>query len=183
MVTLLGLPDSERLESPSDLALAPRPLGTHTGSARGRSMPGAATSIRIATRMPLSPLPGRSDHRLEVGACRSPAEDLRRSFRARHQQWRVTGPARSDRVRDRMPDDGLGSREHLADGEAAGVAEVERERLVRPRVVEGGRLEGEEVSVGEVGDVDVVADAGAVRRRIVIAEDSEGDRALGCGQD
>ena len=38
----------------------------------------------------------------------------------------------------------------------------------------GGGVEGEQVGLGEVGDVDVVADAGAVGGRVVVAED--GDR-------
>ena len=54
----------------------------------------------------------------------------------------------------------------LLDGEAAAVAEV------LDHLVAGGEgVEGEDVGVGEVGDVNVVADAGAVGGVVVFAED------------
>ena len=65
---------------------------------------------------------------------------------------------------------------HLADAEPAAVPEVADEWLVGARVARRGRLDAAQVRVGEVGDVDVVADAGAVGRRVVVAED--GQRAL-----
>jgi hypothetical protein len=55
--------------------------------------------------------------------------------------------------------------ENLVVGEPDAVAQV-----VDPVLAGLDGVECEQVGLGEVGDVDVVADAGAVRRRVVIAE-------------
>ena len=65
----------------------------------------------------------------------------------------------------------LGGGHDLPDREAVAVAEVERDRPVGARIARRGRFQREQVRVGQVGDVDVVADAGPVGRRVVVAED------------
>ena len=81
------------------------------------------------------------------------------------------------------PTDALGRRDDLTDREPAAVAEVADERLVGPRIARRGRLDRPQVRVGEVRDVDVVADARPVRGRVVVAEDGQLGAALGGGQD
>ena len=54
---------------------------------------------------------------------------------------------------------------------------------VRAAVPGRGRLEREQVRVGEVRDVDVVADARPVGRRVVVAEDRQRRAALGGRED
>ncbi len=81
----------------------------------------------------------------------------------------------ADDLRDRVPGDLAHGLDDLADREAVAVAEVADEVFAR-----GRGLEGQQVGVGQVGDVDVVAYAGAVRGRVVVAVD--GDRvALALG--
>src|SRR4051794_19474078 len=58
--------------------------------------------------------------------------------------------------------------DHLSVGEPGAVAQIEDP--VRGRLHGGQR---EQVRGGQVGDVDVVAYAGAVRRRVVVSEDLE----------
>ena len=77
-------------------------------------------------------------------------------------------------MRDLVADEPSGRVEHLADAEAAAVAEVADEGVVRAAVARRGRLEREQVRIGEVRDVDVVADARPVGRRVVVAEDRQG---------
>src|SRR6202020_76843 len=56
--------------------------------------------------------------------------------------------------------------QHLAVGEAPAVAEG-----VDPVLARGAGGQGQQVRAGQVGDVDVVPDAGPVRGRVVVAED------------
>ena len=118
-----------------------------------------------------------------LGPRRSPAEDLRRTGRPRDEHRRVAGSTGADGVRHGPTGGRLGRREHLADREAAAVAQVERERLVRARIAGRGGLEGEEMGLREVGDVDVVADARPVRGRVVVAEDGQRRAAVDRAQD
>ena len=71
------------------------------------------------------------------------------------------------------PDHALAGGEDLADAEPAGRAQVADERLVRARIAGRGRVDAAQVRVGEVGDVDVVADARPVGRGVVVAEDRQ----------
>ena len=78
----------------------------------------------------------------------------------------------------------LGRGDHLPVAEPAADAEVADEGATGgPRVAGGGRLEREQVRVGEVRDVDVVADARAVGRRVVVAEQRERAASLGRAKD
>ena len=68
---------------------------------------------------------------------------------------------------------GGGRIEHLADAVAVAVAEVADQGLVSPGIVERGRLQGSQMRLGQVRDMDVVADACPVRRRVIVAEDRD----------
>src|SRR5690606_8669868 len=82
-------------------------------------------------------------------------------------------PGRGGRgLRDRVAGDAAGALDHLADGEAVAVAEVADEVFAG-----GGGVQGEQVGLGQVGDVDVVADAGAVGGGVVVAVDGDGRAA------
>ena len=86
-----------------------------------------------------------------------------------NEDCRVAFAPRTDGVRDRNPDDVLGRLDHLAHAEPAAAAEIADDRRIRSIVARRGRFERAEMGVGEVRDVDVVADAGAVGRRVVVA--------------
>ncbi len=80
----------------------------------------------------------------------------------------VAGATRFDFGGDGVAGDAAGGFDDFFDGEAGAVAEIEDELVV---LVEG--VEGEQVGVGEIGYVDVVADAGAVGGGVVFAVDED----------
>ena len=57
-------------------------------------------------------------------------------------------------------------RDDLTNRVARAVAQIEPQALL----IQGG--EGQEVGLGQIGDVDVIADTGAVGRLVVAAEDA-----------
>ena len=91
-----------------------------------------------------------------------------RLVRRRDELRGVAGPAGRHRHRDRVAGDLADDLDDLAVGEAGAVAEVEDP--VSPGV---HRVEGQQVGGGQVADVDVVADAGAVGGVVVVAEELE----------
>ena len=147
---------------------AARPdVGAARAALRLAARPGSRRGCAAAT-----PRPSRSSPR--GSAVPAPSPGPRARGRASDEHRRVAGPTRTDRrtgSAGRRPPRPPSS--DLADAEPAAVAEVEDERLGRPRIVGRGRLEGEQVRVGEVGDVDVVADARSVGRRVVVAEERQ----------
>src|SRR5215218_5629103 len=138
------------------------------GSARLRSSVGAWRPGRRATA---PTLPGGRHHVLD-GPARLPAQLGADPRGGRHDPRWVTWPPRDDewlgpRVLRRPGDlpDGL---HHLPDGDAGTVPDVRRERGYPPL---GQGVRGGDVSGGDVGHVDEVADAGAVGRGVVGTED------------
>ena len=92
------------------------------------------------------------------------------------QEGGVAEAAGFDLDGDGVAGDAANAVDNFFHSEAGAVAEVINEAMVSS----AGRfegLQGENVSVGEVGDVDVVADAGAVVGRVIFAEDFNGGAA------
>ena len=148
-----------------------------------RSSRAAAVSPRVAARVRLPPRPGRPDHLLERGLRGPPAEDLGGPLGRRDEHRRVAGAARPDRVGIARPTDALGRGDDLADRRTRrrcrGCRRAAPSVRASPGAVASMRAQ---VRVGEVRDVDVVADAGPVRRRVVVAEDRQRRAALGGGR-
>ena len=94
-----------------------------------------------------------------------PAERAVKLFLASDQDGRIAGAAGRDFAGNFAAGDFLGGVDDFEDGEAAAVADVEG-------FAGNGfdRFEGAEVGVGDVEDVNVVANAGAIRRGVVRAE-------------
>ena len=111
-------------------------------------------------------VPGVADDAGQVGVLRRPAQVRADAVARGDQLRRVAGPALADHDRHRVAGDLADGVHDLLHREAGAVAQVVDPVLARRR----GR-QGQQVGVGEVGDVDVVADAGAVGRRVVLAED------------
>src|SRR5580692_11436 len=108
--------------------------------------------------------PGVRDDVVQGRAGRVPAQ-LTPGLVARGDRGgRVAGAARRQLDRDGVAGNLAGRLDDLPDAVAVAVAQVVD--LVPARL---DRLEGEEVRGGQVGDVNVVADAGAVRGRVVVA--------------
>ena len=134
-----------------------------TGPARAARADDGADGAALAGRA------SRSAHADPIISSRveragSQPSDLARPIDRRNQHRRVAVAPIGVAMGNRAPDHALGAMEDLADAEADAAAEVEQERLGGSRIVRRCRLEGEPVRVGEVEDVDVVADRGAVRR-------------------
>ena len=110
-----------------------------------------------------------------------PAELRANEVRFRHHLDGVAAPPRSDPALEIAPGDLLDRVEHLLDRVAAAVAAIDDE--VFPAGAQVAKRC--EVRPHQIGDVDVVAHAGPVHGRIVVAEDlDEGaDAERGLGRD
>ena len=97
---------------------------------------------------------------------RFPAESVVKFVFAGDQNGRIAGAAGREFAGDFATGDALGGVENFQDGETAAVADVES---LAGNAIEG--FESAEVGIGDVHDVDVVADAGAVGRRVIGAKD------------
>src|ERR1039458_5105668 len=109
--------------------------------------------------MPLVPGPGGGHNVFELRVFGLPPQLIYRTVRGGHQSGRVAGPARLLDGRDGFARHRLASADNLTDRVAITVAEVVEAAL--------GRGEAEEMRLGQVEDVNVIADAGAVGRGII----------------
>ena len=156
--------------------------GADDGAARA-ALAGQGPAARRAPSPSVAgaPRPRRADHLLERRARGLPAEDLARAVDRRHERRRVAAAARRrSRAGSARPSTRSAACEDLADAEPAAAAEVAAPRAGRragrrPSVASSA----EPVGLGEVHDVDVVADGRAVRRRVVVAEERERVAARG----
>src|ERR1039458_7829562 len=71
--------------------------------------------------------------------------------------------------RNRVPGDVARRVNHLANAESLSVSQVQNQAALLLQ-----RVQGQQMRIGEVGDVNVVADAGSVRRGVVLAIDADG---------
>ena len=119
--------------------------------------------------MPHAPLPGGFDHLAQFGKGRLPAQFLPAPVRVGHQPGRIAGAAAARRRTGKRPPGHLPHGfDHLPVGVARAVAQI-----VGPGLDPVHRLQGQEVGAGDVGHVDVVADARAVGRVVVGAEQDQ----------
>lgn len=112
------------------------------------------------------PRPGRFDDGVEGGKSGRPAEFGADFFGAGDQNRRITGAARRLDKRDFAAGNALSGGDDLANAAADTVAEVVD---AARRMIES--LEDREVGDGEIVNVNVIADAGAVRSGVVGAKD------------
>src|SRR5262249_23987922 len=123
--------------------------------------------IALISSRPLGvPGPGGADDGLDVGVAGRPAEVAPEAIGGGHEDGRVAGSPGLHRGGDGMPRDAAGGIDDLEDAEAGPGADVVGEGTAGLDV-----LQGQDVGVGEVVDVDKIADAGAVGRRVVGPED------------
>src|SRR5215212_1509903 len=112
------------------------------------------------------PLPRVADDDLEIGISRPPPQFMLRAVTGCIEYRRISRAARRRLPGHRPPDD-------TADGVDHGLDRVWRAGADVVGVRRGAaleRFEGADMRLGEVADVDVVPQAGAVRRRVVLAE-------------
>src|SRR6185312_1568474 len=121
--------------------------------------------------------PSRGDDLFQVGVAGLPAEGAHFGG-AGHQTIHIAGAARLHDGGDGVADDAPGGGDDLAHRKAGAVAQIEGAVAEFGNAggfgLAGEGIESNDVGGGEVADVNVVADAGAVRGGVVVAED--GDR-------
>lgn len=124
----------------------------------------------------LGPAPEIGASILERQLC-LPAELLGRSGGVARQIEDIAGSAPDDLVRQIAADSFAKRLDHFKDGGAAAGAEIPG---AHTRVVGAQVVEGLEVALGQVEDVDVIADGGAVVGGVVVAKDEEFLALPGC---
>lgn len=109
------------------------------------------------------PVPRGGDDVFEPCPARLPAQLAYGFVRSRHQAGRVSRPARLLDGLDGLACGLLAGADDLKDRVTLAVAQIEETRLARGQ--------GQDVRLGKVHDVDIIAHAGAVGCRVVGAED------------
>lgn len=114
------------------------------------------------------PGPRGSDDLFERRVLGFPAESAVKLVFAGDEDGGIAGAAGRKFARDFAAGDALGGVENFENGKAAAIADVES---FAGNFFEG--FESAEVGIGDIEDVNVVADAGAVGRRVIEAENFE----------
>src|SRR5216684_1567326 len=105
-----------------------------------------------------------------------PTEHALELFLAGDQNGRVAGAPRSEFARDLAAGDALGGIDNFQDRESTAVADVEG---FAGNAVD--LLKRADVGIGDIEHVDVIANAGSVRRGVIRAEDVDMRQATGSG--
>jgi len=133
--------------------------------------------VGVAVGVDLLPRPGGGDDLVKGGVLGLPVEVAADFFAGGDQRGGIAGAARGKLVGDGLAGDAAGGVEDLKDGIAGAVADVVG---FAGDAVDG--FKGEDVGVGDVQDMDVIADTGAVGSGIVGTEDfnvgSEADSSV-----
>lgn len=124
--------------------------------------------VGVAVGVFLFPGPGRSDDFLEGRVLGFPAEGAVKFFFAGDQDGGIAGAARRKFAGDLMTGDFFGGVDNFEDGETAAIADVES---FAGDGFDG--FEGADVGIGDIEDVDVIANAGAVGGGVIGTEDFE----------
>jgi len=134
-------------------------------------------AVAVPARMRRVPAPGGADDILERAEARRPAGLGPQPGARRDQHRRIAGAPRTEAMGHRPAADAGHGVDHLAHRIAGAAAEiVAAAALLQP-------VQHADMRLGEIGDMDIVADAGAVRRRVVRAEDGERRAAAEGGAD
>jgi len=116
------------------------------------------------------PDPCGPDDLVQLRVIRRPAQLSNCLFRAGHQNRGVSGAARMDLGGNWMPSHAASRFDHLPHTESLSVSQVEDQPVLGRRVCFQGR-QSQKMGIGNVGDVDVVANAGPISSRVVIPID------------
>jgi len=115
------------------------------------------------------PAPSRLDNRPQIRIAWFPPKFLGDLFRRGNQGCGVTCPTAADLDRDRVAGDFQADFDHFLDGVASAVAQVVDHAVTA--VQQGAQRQG--VGRGQVADMDIIADAGAVRCGVVVTVDGD----------
>ena len=125
----------------------------------------------------LLPGPAIAAHLLE-GSAGTPAEHGLGLLGAGFQSGHITGPALHNLIGNGEPSGGFKPLHHLQHAQTAPSSDVQREGVWRRLLKQV--LEGPAVGFGQVHHVQLIADAGAIRCGVVLAEDAQ-TLAAACG--
>ena len=117
------------------------------------------------------PVPGIADDLFHTGMLRFPAQHAKRERGVGHKTGRVSRTAWAHAVLHGQAGDAFDGVEYLLDRKAGAGAEVHGHAFTVAARDEA--FHGFDVGRGEVEDMDIVADAGAVGRGVVVAHDVE----------
>ena len=121
--------------------------------------------VLIPVRMRGVPPPCRADDLFHICELRLPAEHRTRLLARRDELRRIARTARADLHRDCLACRFFRRGDHLLHREAAAAPEVKNVALpAAPQIVKRTHMR-----IREINDVNVVAQTGSVRRRIVVA--------------
>src|SRR6516164_904693 len=127
-------------------------------------------AIRLAAREPACeptlPVERMADNRGKIVKARPPSENIAYALACSDDASRIALPPRRLFDQEIASGHALDRVNHLANRKSVTIAAVERERLPPGAQI----AQCQAVCGAEIGDVNVVADAGTVRRRIVGAE-------------
>src|SRR5690625_3794258 len=121
----------------------------------------------VSMWIPFPPLPGRTDRLLELRELRLPAQLLTNPARIGHQYTGITCTPRRNLQRNFPTGNAPAYIYNLKDGEPLAVAQVVPALLARLQ-----RLQGQNVCPRQVAHVDVITNAGPVRRVVIIPENA-----------
>src|SRR6056297_2894599 len=121
---------------------------------------------RVSVLLLPMPRPRRTDNFLQLGYLRPPAQLVGRKCAACHQHRRIARPSLGDIVRHRRPYNPSGCLDDLQHRKSLPVAQVEgMKTLLAPHERQCGQM-----GASQIIDMNVIPDAGAVARGVVVAE-------------
>jgi len=123
-------------------------------------------TFSIAPRVRPVPFPGAGDDIPQLRDLGFPAQLMPDTFGRSHQPGWVSRPAGGLNRRDSMASHLSGGLNHLFYRITNPIAQVEHQPVVLTQ-----RIQSQQVCGDQVADVDIIPDAGAVRRRVVRTED------------
>src|SRR5260221_3764437 len=111
----------------------------------------------VAVRMRAPPVPRAADDRLERGKLRLPVQIALDAARARHQHGGITGTPRHFARRHPVPRHAASRFDNFANAIAAAMAEILDEVVALTQ-----SIEHQNMRAGEIADMNVITDAGAI---------------------
>src|SRR6266403_2409229 len=115
-----------------------------------------------------TPIPGAADDGLKLRKLRLPIQIALDAFRARNQDCRITRSPRHLARGNRMPSYPANRFDDFSNAESASGT-----KIVNKLVVLTQSVEYQDVGAGEVADVNIIANAGAIWRRIIGSENRD----------
>src|SRR3954470_20443528 len=119
----------------------------------------------IPLRIAATPIPGMTDDRLQIGEARIPSQVLPNALARCDQNRRITGAAGANLDRDIASGNARRRLDDLSNRVATAISQVIAAAFMLKL------REHPDMSVRQIGNMDVIADAGAVVSRVILSKD------------